>query len=362
MSLEDPLLSGVSGGEVEKRIGLFPLYKRRWWLLFVFSINSTLQSVMWLTFNTAAERTKRFYDIDKTLSNLLPTLACISSIPAIFPVAWIFEKYGLRKTVFFGVIIQAFLSCLRIFAQGPESFWTVYIAQTLLGLSGTILMAAPPLLSANWFGPEERTTSTSIGSLANIFGSPLAFLLGFMLKKDEDILNLIYLEAIITVVATLLLLAYFPERPPTPPSLSVQKKEKESADLIYSTNTTLAASEVAEGTPALNKCSDAENLILNGSLSTHPHHGFLHSLRQLFTNVPFLLLCLTGGLSAGMFNGWTAMLSSILDFDQDTIGWLGFASQTAGIVGGILIGRVTDKFHRKHKIILVVLLFALSGR
>ena len=44
--------------------------------------------------------------------------------------------------------------------------------------SGTVALGAPPLVSATWFPPSERTTATAIGTLAGSFGIAAAFAVG----------------------------------------------------------------------------------------------------------------------------------------------------------------------------------------
>ena len=46
------------------------------------------------------------------------------------------------------------------------------------GLAGPVTQAAPPLLSANWFAANERTTATAVASLCGSFGVALSFVIG----------------------------------------------------------------------------------------------------------------------------------------------------------------------------------------
>ena len=73
----------------------------------------------------------------------------------------------------------------------PGSLWgiaVVYIAQFIVGAVGPLVMSVPPLLSAQWFGEDERAAATAICSLANNFGSAAGFLLGnFAVQHSEQV-------------------------------------------------------------------------------------------------------------------------------------------------------------------------------
>ena len=50
--------------------------------------------------------------------------------------------------------------------------------QLLNGLAGPVTQAAPPLLSAAWFPPEQRTTATAVAALCGSLGVALSFVIG----------------------------------------------------------------------------------------------------------------------------------------------------------------------------------------
>ena len=96
-------------------------------------------------------------------------------------------------------------------------------------------MAAPPLLSSQWFPPGERTTATSINLAFNMLGNGLAMLVGPALVqynsnntntngyKEEvrhDIDTYMQIHAEIAVFLFVLFCIYFPSKPPHPPALS----------------------------------------------------------------------------------------------------------------------------------------------
>ena len=50
--------------------------------------------------------------------------------------------------------------------------------QLLNGLAGPVTQAAPPLLSASWFPPAQRTTATAVAALCGSLGVALSFVIG----------------------------------------------------------------------------------------------------------------------------------------------------------------------------------------
>lgn len=91
--------------------------------------------------------------------------------------SWIIEKRGIRDTMFAAMILESVGAGVRIFAQpGGKYFGFIHLGQILNGIAGPLIMAPPPKLSAVWFPPNQRTTATSIGTMAPYVGSAVGFL------------------------------------------------------------------------------------------------------------------------------------------------------------------------------------------
>lgn len=116
---------------------------------------------------------------------------------------------------------------------------TSHLCSILNGISGVIIMAAPPAISAAWFAPGERTTATSINQVMNNAGNAVSFLVGPYVVPDnfanmsdftrdtptaagvrKDIQWYVVGQAGVACAIFLVILAYFPSKPPTPPSPS----------------------------------------------------------------------------------------------------------------------------------------------
>lgn len=193
----------------------------------------------------------------------------------------------------------------------------INIGQVLIMAGGPVALGAPPLVSATWFPPDERTTATAIGTLAGYFGIAIAFAFGPAMVPNkipashignssapdavkimnQQLTNYMCVELGLCIAVFLCVLLYFPSRPPLPPSLTSSR---------------------------------------SNTLSTKA------SLRQVMKNRQFWLLTALTGLSFAIYFGWLSMLDVFLakfNIDPITAGWLGCGATLAGVVSGIMLAR-----------------------
>lgn len=229
---------------------------------------------------------------------------------------------GLRVSVLLAAFFELIGTALRCFSLSNKSqSLLIHIGQFVTGLGGPVAMAAPPLVSAAWFPPSQRTTATAISSLACYSGTALSFVIGPLLVDDvgvlvnksqeldynklrkslnssqiaeykHQIMNFMYLEFGVTALVFLCVLVYFPSKPATPPSI----------------------------TAAIGRLD------------------FSIGFKALLRKKRFWLLVFIYGLSTGIYGAWCSVLDlnlSVFDINQKTAGWLGFGAVVAGSVSGI---------------------------
>lgn len=289
-------------------------YTTRFWILFQVSFLSFNQSMFWISFSPIANNAKEFYGVDDTTIawwlNIGVVGAIVTAIPAIKFMA---DDTGLKLVCVVCAFAQAFAMVGRLvpYLVGEQAsavgVIVVYVAQLVIGMTGPIVMAAPPLLSALWFPQAERTQSTAVCCLSNNFGSAAGFLIGpLLVRAGDDVPHLLYAHAAIASANLLLILAHFPARPPTPPSISQLQSKK-------------------PGPPQA-----------------------LGGMWDVLNNRNYLLIAVAGGTINGVFNSWSGSFDQILQnvsgrWTQSMCGWLGFASTVAFIVGGLVVGPVADR-------------------
>uniref|UniRef100_A0A8D0LBB5 Solute carrier family 49 member 4 n=1 Tax=Sphenodon punctatus TaxID=8508 RepID=A0A8D0LBB5_SPHPU len=208
----------------------------------------------------------------------------------------------------------------------------IHGGQLLNGLAGPTVMNAAPFLSTTWFSPDERATATAIASLLNYLGGACAFLVGPLVvpapngtsnlplafeSNPEHIKNrieaVLYAEFGIVALIFSAALAYFPSRPPFPPSVA-------------------AASQ---------------------------RLSYRRSFCRLLSNFRFLMIALAYAIPLGVYSGWSGVLDWILTpqhVSQVDAGWIGFWSIVGGCVVGIAMARFADFIRGMLKLILLLLL------
>ena len=123
--------------------------------------------------------------------------------------------------------------------------------QILNGLGGMLAQAAGPVVSNNWFPPDERTRATAISTLASQGGLALSYIIGPIIVEEEsdirenfpnitsrgleaelkdEISTFMYTELLITVFITACAMLHFPNKPSLPPSLSASITRLEFRD------------------------------------------------------------------------------------------------------------------------------------
>eukprot|EP00298_Acanthocystis_sp_HF-20_P016323 c21450_g6_i6.p1 GENE.c21450_g6_i6~~c21450_g6_i6.p1 ORF type:complete len:464 (+),score=165.85 c21450_g6_i6:66-1457(+) len=311
-------------------------YMSRWLILFIFSFSSFNQSLFWITFSPISDMSEKYFQISSAEVEFFLNYGGIIFVPFAIPLLWL-TKHGLRKTVLVSVTLQLIACVIRcIPCFWPERFVKshggnggiilIHLGQIVNAICGPMVMATPSMVSQTWFGDGERTTSTAVGSLANNFGSAAGFLMAPFLVRTPDLIpKLLYIHTILALIPFIMAFIYFPDRPPTPPSISAIKSQ------------------------ANEEIGDNRNKF-----------DFLIDLKKGVFHRDLIIISLAGGFINGVFNGWSGIISDIVNpygYSDTDAGWFGFASTIGTIVGGMLSGYVADKyFQKRFKNLLVIFL------
>jgi len=182
------------------------------------------------------------------------------------------------------------------------------IGQSLNNASGPISMILQPKISSVWFGPSERTMSTAISFQSNVLGLASSYFLSMLVKSSAQVPFLLYIYAVGGIAALVLAIIYFPDKPPTPPSVS------------------------GEMSTERNKADNNPVLVMKNSLAC------------LKSPAAFVLIVF-GSCPGGVYSGWMAMLVEIvvpLGYTEDQAEWMGFWAMIAGGISGIAFGKAHD--------------------
>lgn len=114
----------------------------------------------------------------------------------------------------------ATLSATQLLAQAAPTSFPIIVAGTIMvGAAQPFFQCTPPLLSAIWFGPEERATSTAVALNFNQIGIATAFLVGGNMASDpKGLVSYFALISLVCIAVTIGTVLQFVDKPPIPPS------------------------------------------------------------------------------------------------------------------------------------------------
>ena len=276
----------------------YRVYKRRFYVLFVFSFLTFNQSTIWLTFSPIARNTEVHFNITEATVDLLLNWGPIVFVPCLPLTSLLLNRlHGLRYCVIILAIADFLATLLRVLPLIIHTISSnlnynslalpfIHMGQILNAACGPFVMAPVSQISCLWFAPHERTRATTIAIFANNFGAAMAFLINpLIVSQPEHVPRIIYTHLGLAFIACTLALLYFPAQPPSPPSAA--------AELLV-----------------LNSTGDENN--------SNDWRTFFKSIWTCFTTPSFVFLSLAGGILYGTFNAWTGLYDVILEHENYT--------------------------------------------
>ncbi|CAF1586806.1 unnamed protein product [Rotaria sp. Silwood1] len=316
---------------------VYKLYRRRFYVLFIFSFLSFNQCLFWITFSPISNKAEKYYNINESTIEFFLAWGPILFIPCL-PLSYLLlnRHNGLRYCVILLSIIPLIATIIRIIPSiiiskenpkfGLISLPFLHIGQILNAICGPLAMAPVSQLSCLWFDTNERTRATTVAIMSYNLGSTTGFILGpNVVYKPENIPYLLYIHCGLAFIACIIALIYFPIQPPTPPSPAAEL-------LIY-------------------RPINEERI---NSL-----RSYIKSIKDCFRRRSFILLVISGGLIGGTYAAWTSLFDIILTpegYTEKESGWIGFSSSIAEIIGGLCLSAIADRprFHRSFKILILI--------
>lgn len=306
------------------------LYPQRWVQLFFLAVLALLSDLV--CFSVAATPgtwTKVFGEDPATLIDLF----LFTNVFACFMEPYLVRKFGLRVPIVAAASLMAVGCMLRSgvpFVGEQLPTYAVVVAGTMLvAVAQPFFQCTPPLLSATWFAPNERSLATAVAINFNQVGIATAFIVGGELGGSEGGLKEYFgLITVASIVVALGSLIFFQERPPTPPSFSALEKAEAAA-------------------------SDAEE------------PSFPDQAMQLFRTPGFVPPLAAFVVSISVTNVVGAFMEQKLGragiSDQGTVDLSGAGFELAIVIGGIILGGVVDRNKEYKNVTLACLAATLLG-
>eukprot|EP00457_Paulinella_chromatophora_P002246 gb/GEZN01002250.1/.p1 GENE.gb/GEZN01002250.1/~~gb/GEZN01002250.1/.p1 ORF type:complete len:776 (+),score=81.20 gb/GEZN01002250.1/:101-2428(+) len=221
----------------------YPVYGRRYWVLFVFSALACMRNVLCYSYAPVNSRAILYYQASEVQLSLFESCYFMSFVIVTMPTSIVIERKGLRTAVVWASWLQAIGAVMR-FAAGwlypelhPSHQYKLAISGQIVASFGQAVFAnAPPLVAAVWFGKHERALATTIGVSAGFFGIAVAYIVSPLLvhgpMTDTDDLTtgmnvMLQTFAGLSVLFAIMASVYFPDRPPVPPSYTAELRLRE---------------------------------------------------------------------------------------------------------------------------------------
>ncbi|XP_046573339.1 solute carrier family 49 member 4 homolog [Haliotis rubra] len=170
-------------------LGNIQCYKRRWYVLVVFSYAALLQTATWNTFGPIAQ----LMNIAAIMNGLASTVPFAG--PALVSATWFPPKQRATATAMSAIF--SFIGISVGFIIGP-----LFVPQPdkpSLNMTDVLSISSPRRINSTGFTP------TPAGNIAEV---------------RSGIMRLMYTECAACVLLLLLVVVYFPAKPPSPPSLT----------------------------------------------------------------------------------------------------------------------------------------------
>ncbi|XP_078656160.1 choline/ethanolamine transporter flvcr2a-like [Branchiostoma floridae x Branchiostoma belcheri] len=283
-------------------------------MLLLFSSYSLSNAFQWIHYSVISNIVVRYYNVSILAVDWLSMVYMLAYIPLIFPATWTLDRYGLRVVGLLGSSLNCIGAWLKVAGVGRERFAVTMFAQTVCSVAQIFILGMPARVAAVWFGPREVSTATAIGVFGNQVGVALGFLIPPVLVPNaadiavvERGMNvMMFGTAGVTTLLFILVIVFFREKPPIPPSP--------------------AQATIAE--------TDAE-------------YSYLGSIKRLMKSVPFVLLVITYGINTGSFYAISTLLNQVVlskyPGEEVNVGRIGLTIVLTGLLGSVLCGIWLDR-------------------
>ncbi|XP_042868370.1 solute carrier family 49 member 4-like isoform X2 [Penaeus japonicus] len=301
-------------------------YWQRYWVLLLFSALAFFQCSMWSSWGPLNESVQAAYpNWGSSTVAMMANWGTLTCMGFVLVGSWFLHAFGLRVGVLTGAGMLALGTALRTLTVQDVAFTALSnVCAVLVGLAGTMLISAPPMLAALWFPPTERTTATAMSLVANRLGTAGSYLESFFVRQPgkgvspsvikEEIRSVMACEAMIALILFMLTVAYFPPRPPSPPSIT----------------------------------------------SAIPRLRYREAVRSILRNRDLMLLIIAFSIFASVPVAWMSVFNYSLKeigFGQDEAKWIGLASSFSSALFGLVSSRLTDLAYGHVRASLLVLTF-----
>ncbi|XDD47178.1 MFS transporter [Leptospira sp. WS39.C2] len=293
------------------------VYGYRWVVLFAYIVITATICLQWLSFAPIAREAKEFYMVSPLQIDLLSLVFLAVFVFIAIPASYVIDTYGIKIGVGIGAILTGVCGLLK--GMYASDYTVVLICQLGLAIAQPFLLNAVTKISVLWFPIHERATSVALGTLAQFLGIILVMILTpILLHSGNTIPEVMMVYGFVSMGSAILFLLLVREKPPTSPSTHGEDHELSFID----------------GIRFLWKQADMKKIL-------------------------FLFL-----IGLGVFNAVSTCIDQICEIkglNTEESGLVGGVMLIAGIVGGIIIPPLSDKFQKRKLFLVIAMVGFLLG-
>ncbi|KAM3919796.1 choline/ethanolamine transporter FLVCR2 isoform 2-T2 [Leptodactylus fuscus] len=309
------------------------LYKRRWFMVLLFSSYSLCNAFQWLQYGIISNIFIKYYGVSSLAIDWLSMSYMLAYIPLIFPVAWLLETRGLRLIALIGSGLNCLGAWIKTGSARPDLFGVTLFGQLICATAQVFILGMPSHIASVWFSSSEVSTACSVGVFGNQLGVAVGFLLPPVLVPNVDdkeqlsyhISIMFYGTAALASLLFALVIFVFQDAPPLPPTL---------AQAVHHSN-------------------------------TDGQYSYKLSIWRLLKNRNFILLVVSYGLNTGAFYSLSTLLNRMVTEyypgEEVNAGRIGLTITVAGMCGALVTGLWLDRTKTYKQTTLGVYIFSLVG-
>uniref|UniRef100_A0A0G4I2H2 Major facilitator superfamily (MFS) profile domain-containing protein n=1 Tax=Chromera velia CCMP2878 TaxID=1169474 RepID=A0A0G4I2H2_9ALVE len=167
----------------------FTIYKRRWWVLFVFFGMSLLQAWMWALLGPLGPSYQKVADVSDNQINAFVIWGNAAALVVAFPAWYLQGTEGNFRWAFLLSMGAVFLGAvLRLFTYNNDglTFALYNVSFVLNGCAGQVAMTGGTRLAQSFFPLSERVMAVAVSTEANAVGQAASYIFGPLLVPDTD--------------------------------------------------------------------------------------------------------------------------------------------------------------------------------
>ncbi|XP_071034795.1 uncharacterized MFS-type transporter C09D4.1-like [Parasteatoda tepidariorum] len=315
LSISTVTLTNGTNPHSKQEEPVIKVYRRRYWMLFLFSFLSVLCGMIFPQYVSIADVNICYYDISTSTLNWTANIFFIGYVVFVFPVSYCMNYVGLRWTVIAGALSNTAACAIQFTGLSPENFAYILVSTIFGSMSNLLVLSVPPFLAATWFPANELSRACAAGVFGNQLGVAAGCLFSPLMTSNncsdkaliqEEKTTITTILTSVNVFWLFLVVFTFQDSPKYPPNLHQVKKQV-----------------------------------------THSH---LKTVIGMFKSLNFIMLFVIYGLMVGTCFAITTVLNNLVlryfPHRELEIGWMGSLFIVAGLIGSMIAGTILDYTHK----------------